>query len=78
MAPTGLVIAVDAHVEDVQAVAARLREAGMTVKATHELIGTVTGWIDDSQVSALERVDGVASVERERSYELPPPDSPVQ
>ena len=79
MPRTSVVVAVDdAHLGAIAEVADRLRGAGMTIERTHELLGTVTGWTEGGDIAALRAVDGVASVERERTYRLPPPDAPVQ
>ena len=76
-----LLIAIDdAHLSRMGEVVERLREAGMNVDAADKTLGTVTGSIDDSRVAveALQAVDGVGVVEEQATYELPPPDSPMQ
>ena len=76
---TDLLIAVDDdHVARLGEVVERLRAAGMDVEHANDLLGTVTGSIDEARVSSLESVDGVVSVEHGHRYELPPPDAPVQ
>jgi len=42
-------------------------------------LGVITGATDDpGQVAALEALDEVDSVEVARTFQLPPPDSPIQ
>ena len=71
-----VVVAVDPQrfAEVVQA----LRQAGMEVEAEHSAIGSVTGRVPEHRLPALQAVDGVVAVERERGYRIPPPESPIQ
>ena len=55
-----------------------LREAGLDVTQELESLGIVSGEIDSAKVDDLQQIDGVAAVERQRSYRLAPPDSPLQ
>ena len=66
------------YAADIQGVADRLRAAGMSVNETMEAGGVVTGSAPESRIADLERVEGVAAVEQARTYQLPPPDSPIQ
>jgi hypothetical protein len=66
------------HLERLDEIAGRLRAHGLRVDQLLTSLGTVTGRIAPSKIVDLEDVDGVASVERERVVQLPPPDSPVQ
>jgi hypothetical protein len=66
------------HLERLDEIAERLQAHGLRVDQTLTSLGTVTGRIRPSKIVDLEGVDGVASVERERIVQLPPPDSPVQ
>jgi hypothetical protein len=59
-------------------VAAALRANGMDVKQVNEAVGVISGTVADVAVPSLETVPGVKSVERARTYRLPPPDSAVQ
>jgi hypothetical protein len=68
----------DAHLDRIEHVAARLRDAGMRVERSLQTIGTITGSAPESKLAALRATEGVAAVERQREYQLPPPDSPVQ
>ncbi|MFD5495380.1 hypothetical protein ACFYY3_30105 [Streptomyces sp. NPDC001812] len=75
-APVGVVLAVDPDrfAEVVEA----LRRAGLTVTGEQPVLGTLSGTVAADRIPALEAVDGVESVDRERTVRLPPPDSPLQ
>ncbi|MEU1167405.1 hypothetical protein ABZ372_46930 [Streptomyces sp. NPDC005921] len=75
-APVGVILAVDPDrfAEVVEA----LRRAGLTVTGEQPVLGTLTGTVAEDRIPALELVDGVASVDRERTVQLPPPDTPIQ
>jgi hypothetical protein len=51
---------------------------GLVVEEEMPEAGVVAGSIDPKRLRALRDVDGVEAVERERTIQLPPPDSPVQ
>jgi len=74
--PVGVVIAVDPDrfAEVVEA----LRRAGLTVAGEQPTLGTLSGTVAEDRIPALEAVDGVEAVDRERTIRLPPPDSPIQ
>lgn len=75
-----LLIAIDdAHLSQMGEVVDRLREAGVDVRDANETLGTVTGSVDSSvTVEALRALEGVDVVEQQETYELPPPDAPIQ
>ncbi|MFB7247290.1 hypothetical protein CW362_35335 [Streptomyces populi] len=75
-APVGVVLAVDPDrfAEVVEA----LRRAGLTVTGEQPVLGTLVGTVVEERIPSLEAVDGVESVDRERTTRLPPPDSPIQ
>lgn len=78
-AEVGVVVSVDdAHLDHLDQVVQDLRAAGLQVRDTLGGLGTVIGSVPAAQLSSLWSVDGVDSVERERSYGLPPPDADVQ
>lgn len=74
--PVGVVLAVDPDrfAEVVEA----LRRAGLTVTGEQPIVGTLSGTVAEERMAALEAVDGVLSVDREHTIQLPPPDSPFQ
>ncbi|MFI6443540.1 hypothetical protein [Kitasatospora sp. NPDC050543] len=55
-----------------------VRSAGLKIKSEQPSIGTVVGVIAQDRLAALTHVDGVEAVEREKTYRLPGPDSPLQ
>lgn len=59
-------------------VAERLRSEGMEVDRVLASIGVITGTVADDRRKALEAVDGVESVDDERTFQLPAPDSDIQ
>ncbi|WP_033322275.1 hypothetical protein [Streptomyces yerevanensis] len=75
-APVGVVLAVDPgrFAEVVEA----LRQAGLTVTGEQPILGTLSGTVAEDRIPALEAVDGVESVDRDITIQLPPPDSSIQ
>ncbi|MGW1168040.1 hypothetical protein [Streptomyces sp. NPDC002550] len=74
--PVGVILAVDPDrfAEVVEA----LRRAGLTVTTEQPIVGTLSGTVAEDRIPALAALDGVESVDRERTVRLPPPDSPIQ
>jgi hypothetical protein len=74
--PVGVVLAVDPDrfAEAVES----LRRAGLTVTSEQPALGVLSGTVAEHRIGALEAVDGVNSVDRERTMRLPRPDSPIQ
>lgn len=66
------------HLGELPTVLAGLRQAGLEVDTVQELLGTVTGSVHADAIGRLENVPGVAVVERERHYQLPPPEAEIQ
>ena len=76
---TAVVVTVDdAHLADLDAVVASLRERGLQVDQVLAEIGVITGRLPTGQSLAVLHVDGVVGVEQARRVQLPPPDAPVQ
>ncbi|MEO1148887.1 MAG: ketohydroxyglutarate aldolase [Cyanobacteria bacterium J06638_22] len=74
-----LTIAVsDNHLDHILEVAQHLNEAGLNVHQIMDSIGVIMGSCQSCQISAMQHVEGVESVETEASYSLVPPHSPVQ
>ncbi|MQA15003.1 MAG: hypothetical protein GEV09_12755 [Pseudonocardiaceae bacterium] len=74
-----IVVAVDdEHLDVLPEVVELMRGAGMVVDQVAEVVGTVTGAIEPSAVATLQALPGVAGVDRQRGFHLPPPDSPIQ
>jgi hypothetical protein len=68
----------DDHMDRLDSVVAGLRDAGVSVEQTLAAAGAIVGSTEETNVEALGRVAGVAAVEREGTFQLPPPDSPIQ
>lgn len=68
----------DAYRDQFSAVVERATDAGLHVDSALESIGVLTGTIDQAKVAGLRKVKGIAAVEGEREYQLPPPPSRVQ
>lgn len=67
----------DENMDDMPAVVAALREAGLVVDDVLETLGMVTGSIATEKIWSLRAVPGVAGVERQRAVGLfHPPGSP--
>lgn len=68
----------DSHLKKLGTVAKAAAKAGMKVEQTHKALGVLSGSIDAGKVEKLRAIDGVDRVEEERTFQLPPPGSPVQ
>ncbi|MDQ4105125.1 MAG: ketohydroxyglutarate aldolase [Actinomycetota bacterium] len=68
----------DDHVGDIAGVAEQLQAAGMNVDQVLDAVGIITGSVPSERRDALERLPGVAAVEGEHSFQIPPPDAEVQ
>ena len=68
----------DGHRESMDGVVESLRATGMQVEQVLGSLGIVTGSAPPDALDALRGVEGVDSVDEQLSYQLPPPDSPVQ
>ena len=68
----------DDHRGSIDEVAAALRDNGMQVSQVLDAIGIISGSVPDDRRQSMEAVEGVAAVEEEHAFQIPPPDSPVQ
>jgi hypothetical protein len=68
----------DGHIAGLHEVAQQLTEAGMNVDQVLGTVGIITGSAPSNRCAALERVPGVTTVEKEHTFQLPPPDADVQ
>jgi hypothetical protein len=68
----------EAHVSNMDEVVAGLAAAGMEDVKSLGAIGAISGHVDSGRLAGLSQVPGVAAVEREHSYQLPPPDAKIQ
>ena len=75
----GVVVSVAADsISRIHELASELSAQGLDVERVLESLGTITGRIQPARIVAMEDVEGVSSVERELTIQLPPPDSPIQ
>ena len=68
----------DDHLGRIEALADQLRAAGMQVDQVLSSIGIITGEVTDAQRRAIAGLPGVAAVENQQEYQLPPPDADIQ
>lgn len=68
----------DDHLARADQVADQLRAAGMAVEQVLGTVGIITGSVDPAQRASLEAVPGVAAVEDETTFQIPPPDADIQ
>jgi hypothetical protein len=68
----------DDHLDRIDGLADQLRAAGMQVHQVLGSAGVITGQVTDAARQAIAGVPGVAAVEDQQTYQLPPPDADIQ
>jgi hypothetical protein len=68
----------DDHLDKIDEVAAELRNSGMQVDQVLNEVGVISGSVPDDRRQVLGTVTGVESIEEATTFQLPPPDSPIQ
>jgi len=68
----------DQHLSSIGDVADALRANGMEIDQIHRAIGIITGSVSGDRQSSLKALAGVASVDEQLNYQLPPPDADIQ
>jgi hypothetical protein len=68
----------DEQMNDIDSLAAELRNSGMEVENVLGITGVITGSVDAAQLERLRGVAGVKHVEEERGFQIAPPESDVQ
>jgi hypothetical protein len=68
----------DAHLNRLNEIGKAAQKAGLSIEQRLPDLGVLTGSIDSAKVAALHGIEGVQSVEEERSVGIAPPGSPVQ
>jgi hypothetical protein len=77
--PANVIVTVDdRYLDRLSEVAERLKAAGLDVQQQLASAGVLTGTVSPDQLAALQGLEGVAAVEKSHTYQLPPPDSPIQ
>lgn len=68
----------EAHQPELATVAQRLRSAGMDIDQVLEGLGIITGSVAAGNLPMVEMLDGVASVDEQMGFQLPPPEDEIQ
>lgn len=68
----------DDQLPDIDELADRIRDAGMRVDQVLHSMAVITGSVPSAQRAMIETVPGVAAVEDEATFQLPPPDAEIQ
>jgi hypothetical protein len=77
--PANVIVTIDdRYLDRLGEVAERLKAAGLDVQQQLASAGVLTGTVSSDQLAALQSLEGVAAVEKSYTYQLPPPDSPIQ
>lgn len=78
MAKVTVSIAVDeAHLDRMAEIVKMLEAQGLQVEQMLTTIGVITGSIEESQLAGLSQISGI-EIEKEQTYQLPPPGSNIQ
>ena len=64
--------------DHLDAVVQGLRACGMDIEQVLGTVGIITGTASADALGALRGVEGVASVDEQLGYQIPPPDAPIQ
>jgi hypothetical protein len=68
----------DDYLDHFNEVVSEAERAGLKVEQELEDLGIVSGVIEYARLSGLYRVKGIATVDPQRRFQLPPPESVVQ
>ena len=68
----------DDHLDDLEGVAEKLRAEGLEVDQVLGDIGIITGSVPSDKRESVGGVEGVAAVEDEIDFQLPPPEAGIQ
>jgi hypothetical protein len=68
----------DDSLHRIRDVVKQVKSKGMRVERVLETSGILTGSVDSDDLVRLNKVKGVSGVEKERSFQIAPPDSDVQ
>lgn len=78
--PQQVIISVDdQHLSDMDSVVANLKSVGMVIEEVMTGVGMISGSLPNEEgTHTVVKVVGVASVQRQITYHLAPPDAEVQ
>jgi hypothetical protein len=68
----------DDYLDRFNEVVSDAEEAGLQIEQELEELGVMSGIIESARLTDLYRVKGIATVDQERTVQLPPPQSIVQ
>jgi methylmalonyl-CoA mutase cobalamin-binding subunit len=68
----------ESHMDRVPDVVEALKSEGLEVSRSLPALGVVSGAAEEGKLSSLREVDGVTSLEEEETFQIEPPDSPIQ
>ena len=68
----------DSHLGQIDDVVKRLKHSGLDVTGVMPKLGTVTGSVEPTKMTAIRALKGVATVESAQEYQLPPSDAKIQ
>jgi hypothetical protein len=68
----------DDQLPRIDELADRLRAAGMRIDQVLHPVGVITGSVPSAQRAMIQAMPGVAAVEAETTFQLPPPDAEIQ
>lgn len=79
MAMTEITVTVDDdHLDKIEELAVQLRNSGMQIHQVLNEVGVISGSAPFDRRQDLRAVPGVMSIEGARTFQLPPPESPIQ
>ncbi len=73
-----LVSVTEEYLDRMPEIVQTLESIGMTNIQSMEAVGVITGSLDDSKVSDVSDIEGVAQVKPSREIQILPPDSEIQ
>lgn len=68
----------DSYLGKMSAVIAELEGEGLEVRRSLPALGVVSGAAEEAKLPSLRGVNGVISLEEEKTTQIPPPDSQIQ
>ena len=68
----------DSHLERLSDVVEALKGEGLEVSRSLPALGVVSGAAEEGRLASLRGVEGVHSLEEEKTIEIAPPDAPIQ
>jgi hypothetical protein len=72
------VIVTVANPEKIDEVSAASKARGMTQVSILRSLGLIKGFVDAKSIEVIAKIEGVQSVERERQFKVPNPQSRIQ